>query len=110
MRTGQVVSVVSLVATIGLNASVATASGKSTLATEVSSAQTLLNRYCITCHNDRLETGGLSLQSVDPAHVDQHAEIWEKVVRKVRSGVMPPDGHVPMKRLSLSLRLGSKPS
>ena len=36
----------------------------------------LIDRYCVTCHSDRLETGGLSLQSVDPAHVDEHAEIW----------------------------------
>ena len=92
MRTGQVFSVASLVATIGLSAPVATAGGQSALTMEASSAQTLLNRYCITCHSDRLETGGLSLQSVNPAHVDEHAEVWEKVVRKVRGGVMPPVG------------------
>ena len=52
----------------------------------------LLDRYCVTCHNQRLKTGGLSLDSVDPANLTEHAEIWEKVVRKLRAGTMPPIG------------------
>ena len=52
----------------------------------------LLDRYCVTCHNDRLRTGGLTLASgaVDVADVASHAEVWEKVVRKLRAGAMPP--------------------
>jgi len=52
----------------------------------------LLNQYCVTCHNQRLNTAGLALDKLDPAHVDQDTEIWEKVVRKLRAGMMPPQG------------------
>jgi hypothetical protein len=52
----------------------------------------LLDRYCVTCHNDRLQTGGLSLDGVDLAEVSAHAEVLEKVVRKLRKGQMPPEG------------------
>ena len=52
--------------------------------------QAVIQRYCVTCHNDRLETGGLSLQGVDIADVDAHRDVWEKVVRKMRAGAMPP--------------------
>jgi hypothetical protein len=54
--------------------------------------KTLLDRYCIGCHSDRLRTGGLSLQSADLGKVPQNAETWEKVIRKVRVGAMPPQG------------------
>ena len=50
----------------------------------------LLNRYCVTCHNDRLETAGLTLQEIDTLHVAEGAETWEKVVQKLRTGTMPP--------------------
>jgi cytochrome c5 len=50
----------------------------------------LLNRYCVTCHNDRLETAGLSLQEIDTLHVAEGAETWEKVIQKLRTGTMPP--------------------
>jgi cytochrome c551/c552 len=46
--------------------------------------------YCVSCHNDRAKTAGLSLQNLDLADVPAHADIWEKVARKVRSGEMPP--------------------
>ena len=52
--------------------------------------QPLLDRYCVTCHNDRLETGGFSLQALDVSDVAAHPEEWEKVVRKLRAGAMPP--------------------
>src|SRR5215475_12399296 len=52
----------------------------------------LLDKYCVTCHNDRAKTGGLTLEKIDPAHVAQNTEIWEKVVRKLRAGMMPPQG------------------
>ena len=50
----------------------------------------LLDTYCVTCHNDRLKTANLSLEGLDLAHVAEDAEIWEKVIRKLRAGVMPP--------------------
>ncbi|HEV8316987.1 MAG TPA: DUF1592 domain-containing protein, partial [Vicinamibacterales bacterium] len=52
----------------------------------------LLKRYCVSCHNQKLKTGSLSLDEVDIAHVGERAEIWEKVVRKLRAGQMPPVG------------------
>jgi cytochrome c551/c552 len=52
----------------------------------------LLNQYCVTCHSARLQTAGLSLEGADLAHVADRAEVWEKVVQKLRSGMMPPPG------------------
>ena len=50
----------------------------------------LLDRYCVTCHNQRLQTGGLALDTMDVANVGEAPEIWEKVVQKLRGGMMPP--------------------
>jgi hypothetical protein len=52
----------------------------------------VLDRYCVTCHNDRLETAGLSLQSLDINDIAGHSEVWEKVLGKLRTGSMPPPG------------------
>src|SRR5438477_1459479 len=49
-----------------------------------------LDKYCATCHNDRLKTGGLSLDKAEVSKPDAQPEVWEKVVRKLRTGVMPP--------------------
>ena len=54
------------------------------------SSRRLLDRYCVACHNDRLETAGLSLQEIDTLHVAEGAATWEKVIRKLRTGTMPP--------------------
>ena len=52
----------------------------------------LLDKYCVTCHNARLKTGGLALDGVDVAHPPGSAAIWEKVIRKVSTDQMPPPG------------------
>ena len=52
----------------------------------------MVGRYCVTCHNDKARTGGLSLQSADFNNIPAGAEIWEKVIRKLRAGSMPPQG------------------
>ncbi len=52
----------------------------------------VLDRYCIGCHNERLRTGGLALDTLDPARVGDHPGAWEKVVRRLRTGSMPPAG------------------
>jgi hypothetical protein len=52
----------------------------------------LLDQYCVTCHNEKLKTAGLLLDKADPANVSLDPETWEKVVRKVRAGAMPPQG------------------
>ena len=54
--------------------------------------RTLLNRYCVGCHNERLKTAGLMLDQADLGDVSTDAELWEKVVRKLRAGMMPPVG------------------
>ena len=65
-------------------------------ATAVSAAspdpRALLDQYCVTCHNQRLQTAGLLLDQSDVGEVGAGAETWEKVVRKLRSGAMPPPG------------------
>jgi hypothetical protein len=52
----------------------------------------LLDTYCVTCHNDRLKTGGLVLEKLDTTRLGDRAELWEKVVAKLRGGMMPPAG------------------
>jgi uncharacterized protein DUF1592/uncharacterized protein DUF1588/uncharacterized protein DUF1587/uncharacterized protein DUF1585/uncharacterized protein DUF1595 len=49
-----------------------------------------LKQYCVTCHNDRVKAGSLVLDTMDVASVDDTIEVWEKVVRKLRTGMMPP--------------------
>jgi mono/diheme cytochrome c family protein len=50
----------------------------------------LVGTYCVTCHNDRLKTANLSLQSLGLTDIPAHARVWEMVARKLRSGEMPP--------------------
>src|SRR5262245_6528444 len=50
----------------------------------------LLDQYCVTCHNNRAKTANLSLEGLDLSTAGDHPELWEKVVRKLRAGVMPP--------------------
>jgi mono/diheme cytochrome c family protein len=52
----------------------------------------LFDRYCVTCHNERLKTAGLLLDRVDLGQIGAHAEALEKVVRKLKAGQMPPEG------------------
>ncbi len=54
------------------------------------SHQATIQQYCVTCHNQRLKTGGLVLDTLDPGNVRSNAETWENVVRKLRVGAMPP--------------------
>ncbi len=55
-------------------------------------SRALLDEYCVVCHNARTRTAGLELDSVDVHRIAAGAETWEKVVRKLRSGAMPPPG------------------
>jgi mono/diheme cytochrome c family protein len=52
----------------------------------------VLNTYCLSCHSDKGRIGGLSLEGSDLTNVAKGAETWEKVIRKVRAGMMPPPG------------------
>ena len=56
-------------------------------------AQTaLVTQYCTTCHNQQLKSGGLSLVGFNAAEAAQQAQVAEKMVRKLRAGMMPPAG------------------
>lgn len=64
----------------------------------------MLDAYCVVCHNERLQTAGLELESLDTANPGPHAEVWEKVVAKLRAGSMPPPGRPrPDAAISLSV-------
>ena len=60
--------------------------------TASSTSQTVVNKYCVSCHNQKARTGGLALDTLDVVNPGQHAEIWERVVEKLRAGSMPPPG------------------
>src|ERR1700674_5575290 len=51
-----------------------------------------LDKYCSTCHSTELRTADLSLQDLDLNKTPEAAETWEKVIRKLRVGSMPPQG------------------
>jgi mono/diheme cytochrome c family protein len=57
-----------------------------------SAQRALVNEYCVVCHNQKSGTAGLSLESLGLSNVGSQAEVWEKVLRKVRTGQMPPVG------------------
>jgi cytochrome c551/c552 len=58
----------------------------------LSAQRAVLDQYCVACHNQKLKTAGLQLDKMDLAHAGEQAEAWEKVVRKLRAGMMPPQG------------------
>ena len=61
-------------------------------ATPAQSQKAVIDRYCAGCHSDQLRTGELSLQSIDVANPAARPQVWEKVIRKLRVGSMPPQG------------------
>src|SRR5262249_28683252 len=66
--------------------------GSSAALVSVSAQQTLVTQYCAGCHNDRAKSGGFSFSEIDLAHPERNAEQVEKVIRKLRTGMMPPSG------------------
>src|SRR5215467_4148911 len=68
------------------------ASPQQQVGTELSANRALVDKYCVTCHNQRLNTAGLALDTADLTNVPGQSEIWEKVIRKVRAEMMPPVG------------------
>jgi mono/diheme cytochrome c family protein len=72
-----------------------TAGQQAPVTTEAPSAadhSAVVTKYCVTCHNDRAKVGGLTLEKLDIADPVAGADTWERVVRKVRVGMMPPQG------------------
>ena len=70
------------------------------------SPRAIVDKYCVTCHNQQLKTAGLLLDQMDIEHVATRADVWEKVIRKVGTGEMPPKG-MPRPDASASLALTS---
>ncbi len=60
--------------------------------TPVAQQKALLDRYCVSCHSERLKSGGLVLEKVDLAQPSTQADVFEKVALKIRGGMMPPPG------------------
>jgi mono/diheme cytochrome c family protein len=60
---------------------------------ELDQHKALLTTYCVTCHNSRLKTGGLALDSLNIEAAADDAQIWEKAIRKLRGRLMPPPGN-----------------
>src|ERR1041385_3644843 len=56
------------------------------------SQQALVKQYCSGCHNEKLKSGGMTLTALDLAHAEKTPELAEKVIRKLRVGLMPPVG------------------
>src|ERR1700733_3521728 len=52
----------------------------------------LLDQYCVTCHNQRAKTANVMFDTMDLANLSKDAKIWERAVRKLRGGMMPPPG------------------
>jgi hypothetical protein len=61
-----------------------------TAAPDISAQRALIDKYCVTCHNQRVKTAGLALDTADLANIPMQSDVWEKVIRKVRAGMMPP--------------------
>ena len=57
-----------------------------------SPAQATVDRYCATCHNPRVKAGGLALDALPVGNAAREPQTWEKVIRKLRTGMMPPSG------------------
>ena len=58
----------------------------------VSANRAMVNRYCVTCHNEKLRTAELTLDKLNVDRIAESPESWEKVLRKLRLGAMPPVG------------------
>jgi hypothetical protein len=60
--------------------------------TSANAQRELIENFCVTCHDNDKEKGGLTLEQFDPAAAEKSAETAEKMIRKLRSGMMPPAG------------------
>jgi mono/diheme cytochrome c family protein len=81
-----------LIAAGSVGPSIAARSSQQPIEPGASAHAAVLGKYCVTCHNDKSRTGGMSLEHADLTDVPQRAETWERVIRKLRVGMMPPPG------------------
>src|SRR5713101_154815 len=66
--------------------------GASSRAPALPAPRAVFDTYCVTCHNQRLKTAGLTLDTLDVTNPAANAEVWEKVIAKLRQASMPPPG------------------
>ena len=104
MKTLIVISCISIIAAVpGYGQSAAataqsaaataqSASATTAVATEAQNHKAVVDQYCVTCHSDRVLIANMTLENADFSDVANNAEAWEKVIRKLRAGVMPPAG------------------
>jgi hypothetical protein len=102
MRTRILVGCAAIIlGVVGISGQAPTQAQKPAAATTVTSAEaekTFFTQYCYGCHNQAARTRGvesalrLALDQLDTAHIEKDPETWEKVVRKLRAGMMPPSG------------------
>jgi len=67
-------------------------SASASTAAPPASPRAVLDKYCVLCHNQTAKTAGLQLDTLNLTQVSDRADVWEKVVRKIRTGAMPPAG------------------
>lgn len=77
---------------LGQTASNRSKSGKAAPAGDSAANQAVLKKYCLGCHSDAAKAGGLSMAKLDLAKIAQNPELGEKLVTKLRAGMMPPVG------------------
>jgi hypothetical protein len=94
MKTGLILAAITLIASIGVSADPQSSPAGPARPLQGSAVpdQALVQKYCLTCHSARVKTGGLSLEGMNPGEAAAHADVWEKVVMKLRGGMMPPQG------------------
>jgi mono/diheme cytochrome c family protein len=68
------------------------AADKPASATAPDTYRTLVNTYCLSCHNGKAKAGGLELDAINNVELSEHWDAWEKVARKLRARQMPPQG------------------
>ena len=84
---------IGMVVSVALSGSPASAQSSATRSASPSvEPRAVLDRYCTGCHNEKLKSGGLARDKIDTTNVPAGADVWEKVIRKLTTGAMPPPG------------------
>ena len=86
------VAVAAVSLSVGLSTSPARAQSPASSGPPAAQPRAVLDRYCTGCHNEKLRIGGLALDKIDTTNLAAGAEVWEKVIRKLSTGAMPPPG------------------
>ena len=77
---------------IGLTCTSASITQAQSAPSVIDGHRAVLEQFCVTCHNQRRQTAGLALDTLDLTNVGENPEIWEAVIQKLRGGMMPPAG------------------